>query len=130
MANIVVCIDSLTDEFNIDDVIYLLTPKNQLETLLANNAALADRVREYDADIAELRKVIIDILKLLGIADETGKIKASIVSGEESYTKNIGKALMGLVPLLMGGKSSRSKLEEKFQSIKGIIPIAQKHAGV
>lgn len=108
-----------------DGFIISATEKKRLDDLLKENAA----------DVAELRNVVISILKLLGIWDDkTNAVKAAIKSGEESYLPNILKGL-GEVTMLAGqaqipviGKKAEQKLVEKFHFLKNLIPIIEKHS--
>ena len=58
--------EKINDAITIDGVEYLLVPKEQLKTLLQQNA-------EYKADIADLKECIFSILRLMGLFDEETK---------------------------------------------------------
>lgn len=124
MSKIKIEIDTLQDTFIINEVEYQVFQKNQLLGLL-------DKLKDYQADITELKSAVTNILKLLGLLDEqTGTIKAAIQNGDESYLKHILKALtkvMSLLALAQVSPRSQRELEETFSFIKTIFPIIKKH---
>jgi len=110
----------------INDIVYLLTPQAQLESLLKQK-------KEYQADIAGLKKAVLSILNLIGLLDpETQNIKAKIKSGEEGYQKHILKALKDVTVLLMTSsmsKNAAAQLKQKFEFLTEVLPIVEKYAG-
>lgn len=96
---------------------------------------LDELLKENEADVAELKNVVVSILQLLGIWDEkTNAVKASIKSGDESYLPSILKglgdviALAGQAQIPIIGKKAEARLVEKFHFLKNLIPIIEKHS--
>lgn len=118
--------DNLKQVVVIKGVEYYLTPASQLKILL-------DGKVDNEADIKELRDCIISVLKILGLTDETGGIKAEIRSGDEGYFGNILKALTHIVFLLgkaqipVIGKKAEMELIDTFSFIKKVLPLIDKH---
>jgi hypothetical protein len=111
----------------IADKEYLLVPKENLETLL-------NRLQDYKGDINELRNCVISVLRVLGLLDEqTQSIKEKIKTGEEGYFKHLLSALKDVMFLLtqakFGFKDAERELLEKFDFVKKIIPLIEKHHG-
>lgn len=120
-------IENLTDEIIIDGLKYYLVKVEQVEKLLDDNQVMKSKVKEYEADLTELKNAITGILSVLGILDpETNAIKSAIQSGEESYMKHMAKAMTNIVLWMTTGQTK--KLEEKFHFIKSVLPIVNKYA--
>lgn len=119
-------IETIQDLITIDNKAYLLTPKNQLQDILNQNA-------NYKTDIEELRQCTLSILRLMGLLDEEKQtLKEEIKSGSQNYFKPILKSLIKVVGLLteakMGFKNAEEELLEKFAFIKKILPLIEKHS--
>lgn len=114
----------LKEEININGVNYLLVEKNQLENIIHQNI-------EFKKDIQELKHCIVSVIDVLGLLDKnTGTIKEKIKTGEEGYFGHIIKALKDVMLLMAEAKFSKSgenKLMEKFDFVKRIIPLIEKH---
>lgn len=119
-------IESIKNPVIIDEKVYLLVEKTQIEALLKDNINLKAQVEDYKQDIAKLKTVIQGILKVLGLLDEsTGTIRETIANGEENYIKPIIKSLGKLVTTLTFNKEAVVK---DFAFIELIFPILKKHA--
>jgi hypothetical protein len=122
-------VETVKDLVVIDGVEYYLTPKTQLETLLTEN-------KEFKTDFINLKGCILKLLDIFGILDsKTNTIKEKIKTGEESYFKHILKALKTITILLVEAKSGFSKraeaeLDTKFDFIKVVIPLIDKHKDI
>jgi hypothetical protein len=101
-------------------------PKKQLEELLKQNA-------EFKEDFKNLKGCILKLLDIFGILDpNTQSIKEKIKTGEESYFGHILRALKNVTVLLIEAKSGFSKraeaeLDTKFDFVKTVIPLIEKH---
>lgn len=110
-----------------ENVKMIQVPEQELQDLLKQN-------KDFKADKEVLHDCIVKIMDLLGIVDPaTGKVKEEIVSGEESFIPSLLKSVGDLMSLMtqstipLIGKKAKVKLEEKFDFIKTLIPIIQKH---
>jgi len=118
-------IESLEQTITIKGKDYLLVEKPLIERLLTDNETQKIKLTEYEKDIATLKEVVIGIIKVLGLYDETVKgIKPEIASGEESYIKPIVKSISSLLKNLM---FNPKQIEKDFYFIPLIFPIIKKH---
>ena len=111
---------------------YVLLKKGKGEEMLDRIEQLTAKLNEKDSDLEEMKKVIISVLDLLGLLDETKTtIRAEIQSGEESYFKYILKALNSTIMLITKAqfsKGAQAELEQKFSFIKNLLPVINKYA--
>lgn len=127
-----VTINNLEESVFIDGQEYVLLKKGKGEEMLDRIESLSKALAEKESDLAEMKKVIISVLDLLGILnDEKTTIRAEIQSGDESYFKYILKALNSTIMLMTKAqfsKGAEKELAEKFAFIKNLIPVINKYA--
>ena len=99
---------------------------------------LLTQFEESQAEQKILKNAAIKIMSLMGLIDpETNKMKPEIASGEENFIPGMLKSLTDVVALLTksnlpgfmgGGDKAKQQLAEKFDFIKELLPIINKHA--
>lgn len=123
-------ITDTNQDIEINGKTYVLVEKTQAVALLTECENLRAKCQTQDLDVAQLKKVILEVIKVLGLVDETGKADEAILSGEKNFVKPILKSLTRVMKLLaMSGVSpgSKKELEDTFAFIKDLLPILKKH---
>lgn len=94
---------------------------------------LMDENESYKKDVDDLLKVAKGICGVLGLTDEKGNVKKSFLDNTESPMPSILKAilstatLMGQAQLPIIGKKAEAEIAQKFDFIKYLTPILEKH---
>ena len=113
----------------------LLLANQNIDLLNVKIKALEADNSELNAEIAEVIKLVREIIGVLGLLDVSGTtIKPELLSGDESVFSLLFVSLgdiMGLItksnmPIL--GKKYTAKLADKFRFVEGIIPLIQKYS--
>lgn len=127
-----ITIQNVQETITIDGKEYFLLEKNKGDEMMDRIESLTQQLSEKEADLAEMKSVIISVLDLLGILnEEKTTIRAEIQSGEESYFKYILKALNSTIMLITKAQFSsgaQKEMAEKFAFIKNLIPIINKYS--
>lgn len=104
---------------------------DQLETELSQ---LLNENEELKNEIAEIIKLVRQIIGVLGLLDASGKsIKPELLSGQESVFSLLLSSLSDIIGLITKSKMPlighryEKKLEEQFSFVKEIVPIVQKY---
>jgi hypothetical protein len=109
---------------------YLLAPKHQLNTLLA-------QLQDAKNDRETLVNIAIEIMILFGYVDpNTRKVKPEIATGEESWMPGMLKSLADVMGTLTKSKFAVTKkqkaeceaeLAKKFAFVSNLMPILTKY---
>lgn len=95
--------------------------------------ALMDENEDYKKDVEDLLKVAKGICNVLGLTDENGNVKKSFLDNTESPMPSILKAVMSTGTLMAQasmpiiGKKAEKEIALKFEFIKYLTPILEKH---
>lgn len=101
-------------------------PAEQLEDLLTQN-------EEYKKEVDNLLIVAYGICGVLGLVDESGKIKPSYLNNEESPMPAVLKAVVSTATLMAQagvpvlGRKAEAEIAKKFEFIKHLVPIINKY---
>jgi hypothetical protein len=108
--------------------------EEDLKKLLADYAALKIAKAESDEEVKICKEVILNVMRLLGLADENNVPKTDVLNGEESFFPSIIKGLGDIVTLAtraqipMIGKKAAEQLKKKFEFIERTMPLLIKYA--
>jgi hypothetical protein len=90
---------------------------------------------ELKAEAQEIIKVVMQIVGVLGLLDESGtKVKAELLNGEEGVFSLLLSSLSDIIGLItkskmpMIGARYEKQLEQKFAFVKEILPLIQKYS--